>query len=76
MTPPQAAMGTGTPAAAVGAAAASWRDLADLLDVQMQQITGRGVSVAAGGVPGGADALPGQRITLGQPRHTMPGQHP
>jgi hypothetical protein len=72
----QAAMETGTRAAAVSAPAASGRDLADLLDVEVDQVAGMWVFVTAGGVPSGADPLPGQRIALGQARHAVAGQHP
>jgi len=64
------------PAAAVG-------DLADLLDIHVDQLTGSVLLVAVAGPLGGADDLPGQRVALGQvgqlvaaqdPRH-RPGRH-
>jgi hypothetical protein len=57
------------PAAAVG-------DLADLLHVHVHQLPGPVPLVAAGGLLGGADQLPGQRIAVSQVGQLVAAQYP
>src|SRR5215208_1250177 len=57
------------PAAAIG-------DLAELLDVHMDQFARAGLLVAVCGGSRGPDHLAGHRVTLGQPRYLVAGQDP
>jgi hypothetical protein len=61
---------------AVRAPAAAVGDPPDLLHVHVHQLTGPVAFVAHRGGLGRADRLPGQRVTLGQPRHPAPAQDP